>query len=75
MEVSFSAKTILVRCDIEATIGKDAGKAITRQGVNTLPTAAGTPAQNGASEVAGREIVTKSRTLRIDGRLLKTLWL
>lgn len=75
MEVSFDAKTILIRCDMEATIGKDAGKAITRQGINTLPTAAGTPAQNGASEVAGREIVTKSRTLRIDGRLPKTLWL
>ncbi|EMF16046.1 uncharacterized protein SEPMUDRAFT_115102 [Sphaerulina musiva SO2202] len=48
MEVSFGAKTILVRCDMEATIGKDAGKAITRQGINTLPTATGTPAQNRA---------------------------
>lgn len=74
MEVTFDTKTILVRCDMEATIGKDASKAITRQGITTLPTAAGTPAQNGASEVAGREIVTKSRTLRIDGRLPKNLW-
>lgn len=75
IEVTLQAKTILFRSDMEPTIGKDAGKAAAKLGLTILPTAAETPAQNSASKVAGREIVTKARTLRIDSYLLKKLQL
>lgn len=73
IEVTLQAKTILFRSNIEPIISKDAGKAAAKLSLTILPTAAETPAQNSASKVAGREIVTKARTLRINSHLPKKL--
>ena len=73
----FKAQTILFRSDLEGSLGhksSQASKVFNKLGIMRLPSAADTPAQNGAAEASGNAIVTKARCLRIDSGLPKELW-
>ncbi|POS82004.1 hypothetical protein EPUL_005572, partial [Erysiphe pulchra] len=71
----FKAKDIDSRLsDLEGSIGKEATKILEKFKLTRLPSAADTPAQNGAAEVSGKVILETARTLRVDASLPKNLW-
>lgn len=74
----FGAKTIMFRSDLEASLGNkssEASKILRDLGVKRMPSAAYTPAQNGAAEAAGKAISIKARSLSTEAGLPTNIWL
>lgn len=71
---TLGAHTTILRTDLEGAISEGADNFLKKMGIQRLPSAANTQAQNGAAEVAGKTIVRTARTLRVASNLPKNLW-
>jgi hypothetical protein len=71
---SFGYDIRFIRLDGETALGTEYSNLVSSKGIKSERTAPDTPAQNGASERAGRTLTTKARSMIIGANLPTNLW-